>query len=103
MSRRIVWYAERISGEALARRTASALPAPGTVWSTASSGEALSVAIRATAIGGLFVNTGYCGHGVMQSPAGSRRLVDVVTGAAEPDSPFRVDRPFDARSHLDPL
>ena len=59
--------------------------------------------IGETPIGGLFVNTGYCGHGVMQSPAGSRRLVDVVTGAAEPDSPFRVDRPFDARSHLDPL
>jgi len=42
---------------------------------------------------GLFVNTGYSGHGVMGSPAGARRLVDVMLGriqdAANPYTPAR--------------
>lgn len=58
--------------------------------------------IGETAVPGLFVNTGYCGHGVMASPAGSRHLIDVVTGKAG-DNPFAVDRGFEPRPHLDPL
>jgi sarcosine oxidase subunit beta len=48
-----------------------------------------------TPIEGLYVNCGYSGHGIMGSPAGSRHLVDVITGkiAAE-DNPFRLDRTF---------
>ncbi len=48
---------------------------------------------------GVFVNTGYSGHGVMGAPAGSRHLVDLITGKADraanafaPDRAF-VDRP----------
>jgi sarcosine oxidase, subunit beta len=51
---------------------------------------------------GLYVNTGYCGHGVMCSAAGARHLADLLTGKAE-DAPFRPDRPFQVRPHLDPL
>lgn len=48
-----------------------------------------------TDVPGLFVNTGDSGHGVMTSPAISRRLVDVMTGATAPeDNPFRLDREF---------
>ena len=44
---------------------------------------------------GLWVNTGYSGHGVMGSPAASRILADVMTGAiAAGDNPFRLDREF---------
>jgi len=44
---------------------------------------------------GLYVNTGYSGHGIMGSPAGSRILVDVLTGRLRADeNPFRVDRQF---------
>ncbi len=49
-------------------------------------------------VDGLFVNTGYSGHGIMGSPAGSRHLVDVMLGRVAPaDNPFRVDRHFEAR------
>lgn len=51
---------------------------------------------------GLFVNTGYSGHGVMGGPAGSRHLVDVLTGKAQ-DNPFAPDRTFGERPRLDPL
>ena len=45
-------------------------------------------------VDGLWVNTGYSGHGVMASAGGSRLLVDLVTGrAADHDNPFRLDRP----------
>ena len=48
---------------------------------------------------GLYVNTGYSGHGIMGSPAGSRHLVDVLLGRIAPeDNPFRIDRPFEART-----
>jgi sarcosine oxidase subunit beta len=51
-----------------------------------------------TDIEGLFVNTGYSGHGIMGSPAGSRHLVDVLTGKISPEeNAFRVDRTFEAR------
>ncbi|HEX2058736.1 MAG TPA: FAD-dependent oxidoreductase [Actinomycetota bacterium] len=48
---------------------------------------------------GVFVNTGYSGHGIMGSPAGSRHLVDVVLGKISPEAnPFRVDRTFETRT-----
>ena len=43
---------------------------------------------------GLFVNTGYSGHGIMLGPAGGRLLADLLTGAATGDGPFAVDRAF---------
>ena len=47
---------------------------------------------------GLFVNTGYSGHGIMGSPAGSRHLVEVLTGVVRTnDNPFRADRTFEVR------
>ena len=50
------------------------------------------------ALEGLFVNTGYSGHGIMSSPAGSRHLVDVMTGdVGNEDNSFRVDRTFVVR------
>lgn len=53
---------------------------------------------------GLYLNSGYSGRGVMGGPAGSRLLVDVVTGKLpEDENPYRVDRTFAARPHLDPL
>jgi sarcosine oxidase subunit beta len=60
--------------------------------------------IGPTAIEGLYVNTGYSGRGVMGGPAGSRHLVDLVTGKLRPDdNPFRLDRDFAERPRLDPL
>lgn len=48
-----------------------------------------------TPVEGLFVNTGYSGHGIMGSPAGSRVLVDVLTGVLpNTENPFRLDRTF---------
>jgi sarcosine oxidase, subunit beta len=53
-----------------------------------------------TQIEGLFVNTGYSGHGIMGSPAGSRLLIDVLSGRLAPDNnPFRLDRTFAPREH----
>ena len=54
--------------------------------------------IGPTDVPGLFVNTGYSGHGVMNSPAGARRIVDLITGTSTPEAgadPFRLDRSFD--------
>ncbi|MGH2691294.1 MAG: NAD(P)/FAD-dependent oxidoreductase [Actinomycetota bacterium] len=52
--------------------------------------------IGETEVGGLWVNTGYSGHGIMASPAGSRILVDLVTGkGAAGDNPFPPDRDFE--------
>jgi sarcosine oxidase, subunit beta len=49
--------------------------------------------IGETAVPGLFVNTGYSGHGIMLSPAGSRRLADLLSGRLPPaDNIFRPDR-----------
>lgn len=50
-------------------------------------------------VDGLYVNTGYSGHGIMGSPAGSRHLVDVLLGRIAPEhNPFRVDRAFEVRA-----
>jgi sarcosine oxidase, subunit beta len=49
--------------------------------------------IGQTPIEGLFVNTGYSGHGIMCGPAGSQLLADVLTGNST-TNPFRLDRVF---------
>ena len=47
---------------------------------------------------GLFINSGYSGHGIMGSAAGSRHLIDVLTGSvAADDNAFRPDRRFEPR------
>jgi sarcosine oxidase, subunit beta len=49
---------------------------------------------------GLHLNGGYSGHGIMAGTGGSRRVVDVIVGAANAaDNPFRSDRPMDVREH----
>ena len=49
--------------------------------------------IGETAVAGLHMNTGYSGHGIMLSPAGSRRLADLLAGDLTPaDNIFRPDR-----------
>jgi sarcosine oxidase, subunit beta len=49
--------------------------------------------IGETNVPGLYVNTGYSGHGIMLSPAGSRRMADLLAGRLAPaDNPFRPDR-----------
>jgi glycine/D-amino acid oxidase-like deaminating enzyme len=56
-----------------------------------------------TEVEGLWVNTGYSGHGVMGSPAASRILADLLTGHMPADeNPFRLDREFVGRD-LDTL
>jgi sarcosine oxidase, subunit beta len=53
---------------------------------------------------GIHVNTGYSGRGVMAGPAGSRHLIDVIVGKIPAqDNPFRPNRAFEDRAHLDPL
>ena len=47
---------------------------------------------------GLFVNTGYSGHGIMLGPAGSELLAGLLTGNPDGDNPFAVDRAFAARA-----
>jgi sarcosine oxidase subunit beta len=55
--------------------------------------------IGETVIDGLYVNSGYSGHGIMGSPAGSRLLIDVMTGRiASGQNPFRLDRAFVPRA-----
>ena len=46
-----------------------------------------------TPVHGLYVNTGYSGHGVMCSIGGARHLLELVTGARR-DNPFSLDRTF---------
>lgn len=49
---------------------------------------------------GLYLNGGYSGHGIMAGAAGSRQVVDLVTGGADAASnPLRPDRPFGTREH----
>ena len=51
-----------------------------------------------TPVEDLYVNTGYSGHGIMGSAAGSRITVDTLTGRLSPDqNPFRLDREFQPR------
>ncbi|MBA3778697.1 MAG: FAD-binding oxidoreductase [Chloroflexi bacterium] len=53
-----------------------------------------------TRIPGLALNAGYSGHGVMASAAGSRIVVDLLTGAMPPEAnAFHVDRAPVAREH----
>jgi glycine/D-amino acid oxidase-like deaminating enzyme len=53
--------------------------------------------LGATPVDGLYVNTGYSGHGVMLSVAGAERVLEtVVTGAP---NPFRPDRTFVPVAH----
>jgi sarcosine oxidase subunit beta len=47
-------------------------------------------------IEGLWVNTGYSGHGIMLGPAGSRLLVDLLSGKAG-ENPFAPGRAFERR------
>ena len=49
--------------------------------------------IGETAVSGLWVNSGYSGHGIMCSPAGGRILADLICGRIK-DSPFAPDRAF---------
>jgi sarcosine oxidase subunit beta len=49
--------------------------------------------IDETAVPGLFVNTGYSGHGVMSSIGGARHLVERITDATR-YNPFALDRTF---------
>ena len=53
--------------------------------------------IGGTSIKGLWVNSGYSGHGIMCSPAGGRILADLITSRME-HSPFALDRVFAKRS-----
>jgi sarcosine oxidase subunit beta len=46
-----------------------------------------------TPVRGLYVNTGYSGHGVMSSIGGARHLLEVVTGARR-ENPFALARAF---------
>lgn len=49
--------------------------------------------IGATPVAGLYLNAAYDGHGIMGAPAGSRLLVDLMTGRVGPgDNPFNLDR-----------
>ena len=50
--------------------------------------------IGPTGIDGLHVNTGYSGHGIMMGAAGSRVLVEQLTGTGG-INPFAPDRTFD--------
>jgi sarcosine oxidase subunit beta len=57
-----------------------------------------------TAVEGLLVNSGYSGRGVMAGPAGSRHLVDLLSGkVSAADNPFRPDRSFAGRPEADIL
>lgn len=49
---------------------------------------------------GLHLNGGYSGHGVMASAAGSRLVIDLLVGRADPaTNPFRPDRPLRGRAY----
>ena len=54
--------------------------------------------LGSTPVEDLYVNTGYSGHGIMGSSAGSRIAVDTLTGKLRQDqNPFRLDREFQSR------
>jgi sarcosine oxidase subunit beta len=56
-----------------------------------------------TPIEGLYLNSGYSGHGIMGSAGGSRLTVDTLVGKLKPaDNPFSLDRPL-KRRQLDVL
>ena len=52
-----------------------------------------------TPVGGLFVNCGYSGHGIMGGTGGSRLVADTITGKLASDkNPFRLDRKIEPRA-----
>ncbi|MCY3539608.1 MAG: FAD-dependent oxidoreductase [bacterium] len=53
--------------------------------------------IGPTPVKGLWVNTGYSGHGIMCGPAGGRILADLITSKLD-RSPFALDRTFVKRT-----
>ncbi len=53
--------------------------------------------IGPTEVEGLFVNSGYSGHGIMGSAAGSRHLIDLIVNQ-QLDNPFSLEREFEAKS-----
>lgn len=54
-------------------------------------------------VAGLFLNTGYSGHGVMGSPAGARLLADLIVGREKEEAnPFRLARFDQPRAPLPP-
>ena len=54
--------------------------------------------IGESAVPGLFVNTGYSGHGIMLGPGAGALCIDALTGASTPSAnPFRPDRAFEPR------
>jgi len=54
--------------------------------------------IGESSVPGLFVNTGYSGHGIMLGPAAGQVCVDLLTGASPAAAnPFRLDRAFEPR------
>ena len=56
--------------------------------------------LGATGPGGLYLNGGYSGHGIMAGAGGSRLVVDLITGAADAETnPFSPDRAFEDREH----
>lgn len=55
--------------------------------------------IGQTGVEGLWVNTGYSGHGVMAGPGGSELLAQLVAGERTAESnPFRLERSFQQTS-----
>jgi sarcosine oxidase subunit beta len=48
--------------------------------------------IGPTPVEGLYLNTGYSGHGVMGSPGGARLCVDTMLGRVPAGNPFRPSR-----------
>jgi glycine/D-amino acid oxidase-like deaminating enzyme len=55
--------------------------------------------IGESSVVGLWVNTGYSGHGVMAGPGGSELLADLLAGASSAEhAPFSLDRAFGSTS-----
>jgi sarcosine oxidase subunit beta len=48
---------------------------------------------------GLYLNTGYSGHGIMGAPAGGRLLADIVTSQSASANRFSPARRFDDNAH----
>jgi sarcosine oxidase, subunit beta len=54
--------------------------------------------IGESSVPGVFVNTGYSGHGIMLGPAAGALCIDALTGASGASAnPFRPDRAFEPR------
>jgi sarcosine oxidase, subunit beta len=53
--------------------------------------------IGSSGIDGLFINTGYGGHGIMLGPAGSRLCVDAIVGSADGPGAFAPSRTMQER------